>query len=676
MPVSDKVVINPLTVAKDTPEWALLIRLLNSIHTRDLVHPKLLAGSAYFLDAETQVELTHTIVGYFKTSPFNPAVPKQRRFDILQNTDVLGQGGSGTVNKLAGKMVLSADNTLTIKVTEKPKIIKEQLVRSTEDLDSEMQLMLDVTHLNARHTPVGLLKPHDFYHYMVMKRFPAHLDQMMESEQDLHGALSFSLRDRYLLSLRLLEALKTQMFDKRIIHGDIKPENICLDADKLNIRIIDVGAGRTTGSSKEKTAYSIHYEAPELLARHHPEFDSPIAKHASESSDVFSMGRVLARLWGDWNIFWQRDRDELAIDASHLKNALKYERLFTVPDLKGDILEGEKLLISNLLKAMTSIDPEHRLNLEEAMNQFRILEFNHRLSGVDDLEKKSSMQTIFAMVSDARAHYLEAKTPEQRFTILLDNFHALSSLPETLQAEAVREWKNAFHEDYFEAANSFEELTSLTKHLAVKHEKMTEKYSRLIEQIDELAFPYRFNHADVCRAILHDFDSVKTELMRMKKKFTVEADFDDLRYVLNKADKRYREAFQHIKQNAVMSQVVSDLFSPEKRAIFSSLMRGNQPPWVIAFKDAIKKHLDTVSDKAIAANTGVLSDAYTRRLQGWLSIIDAQSENQAECLKQLNSAIGSNFSLFGSKDPLTTTLKGLIKSQQMQLRETPRPRPS
>ncbi len=671
MPVPDKVVINPLTVAKDTPEWGMLVRLLNSIHTQDLVHPKLVAGAPYFLDGETQVELTHTIVGYFKTSPFSPNVPKQRRFDILQNADVLGQGGSGTVNKLAGKMVLSADNTLTIKVTAKPKIIKEQAVRSTEDLTNEMELMLEATHLNARHTPVGLLKPHDFYHYMVMRRFPAHLDQMMESEEAIHGSLSWSLGDRYLLSLRLLEALKTQMFDKRIIHGDIKPQNICLDADKLNVRIIDVGAGRIIGSTKDKTAYSIHYEAPELLARHHPEFKSENAKRASESSDVFSMGRVLARLWGDWNFFWQRGHDELMTDASHLKNALKYEQLFTVPDLKRDMSEDEQLVVLNLLKEMTAINPEKRLSIEEATNQLRVLEFNHRLLHTDP-EKRETMQAIFPLVNVARMHYLEAKTPAQRFAVLFDSLSALSSLPQTLQPDAVREWKNAFHEDYYEAAHTVEELMALTKQLAVKHEKMTEKYTQLINLVDELAFPYRFNRADVTRAILHDFDGVKSELMRMKKKFTVEADVDDLRYLLNKADKRYREAFQHIKQNAQMSKVVSELFSEEKRAIFSSLMRGDQPEWVSQFKMIIKKQLENIDDKAIEANTGVLSDAYSRRLQGWLSILDEQSGNQTACLKQLNSAIGSTFSLFGSSDPLSVALKGLIKTQQKELTAAPR----
>ena len=158
----------------------------------------------------------------------------------------------------------------------------------------------------------------------------------------------------------------------------------------------------------------------------------------------------------------------------------------------------------------------------------------------------------------------------------------------------------------------------------------------------------------------------------MKKKFTVEADVDDLRYLLNKADKRYREAFQHIKQNAQMSKVVSELFSEEKRAIFSSLMRGDQPEWVSQFKMIIKKQLENIDDKAIEANTGVLSDAYSRRLQGWLSILDEQSGNQTACLKQLNSAIGSTFSLFGSSDPLSVALKGLIKTQQKELTAAPR----
>lgn len=673
----DPIVINPLQVEKNSDEWELLIRLLESQHTQDLVHPELLAGSQYALADGTLIQLTHTIVGYFKTSPFNATERTQRRFDILNNTAVLGEGGSGTVNSLAGKLVLAADHRLERKIHDrKEKIIKKQSVRSVEDISDEMKLTIKSAHLRARNSPAELLQPHDFYHYMVMKKFPDHLDQMMGSEQAMGGALKWSLGDRYLLSLRLLEGLKKQLFDKKIIHGDIKPENICLDVGKLNVRIIDVGTGRKTGSTKDKIGYSVHYEAPELLARDHPEFLSPEGKRAQEASDVFSMGRVLARLWGDWNIFWQRDRDSLLTDASHLKNALKYEQLFTVPMLKEDIPEGEQLLITNLLKAMTSIDPVHRPGIEEAMNQFRVLEFNHRLL-LADPEKKAGMQEVFSMVNDARSRYLEVATPAQRFEILSTVLNGISALPENLQTDAVREWKHAFHEEYFEAADSVGELSLLLKQLMVKHEKMDEKYAHLIEQIDNLAFPYRFATDSVtCRAILNDFDAVKNELLRMKKRFTQEADVDDLRYVLNIAEKRYRDAFNHIRQNKALPEVVSEIFSPSHQVIFSSLMKGNQPDWVMQIKAGLKNYLKArIDDNAVLNNSGVLTDANIRRLENWLTMIDKQPNDPSACLKQLSSALGSSLFKF-REDPLVAYVRGLVEAQQKLLKQSPRPKMS
>ena len=84
---------------------------------------------------------------------------------------------------------------------------------------------------------------------------------------------------------RILKAL-VFMHKKNIIHGDIKPANVCVKSDGSGATVIDLGISSTNaeGSNKQVDEYT----PPEHIMHDHP---SP-----SVSGDLWAVGVILYRL--------------------------------------------------------------------------------------------------------------------------------------------------------------------------------------------------------------------------------------------------------------------------------------------------------------------------------------------------------------------------------------------
>ncbi len=168
-----------------------------------------------------------------------------------------------------------------------------------ERLKDENEISAEVPHLGVMPaTQINI--PNTIYSYMFMNRFKGEeLYNLLERDQTKKSILS--LRERILLSLELLRALETQVSKLRIIHGDIKPENIMIESienpgndNTFAINIVDYCFAKKLPPEIQEIADIVPSGSPCYIA---PEILMPKPK-TSPASDLYSLYRVLQCVWG------------------------------------------------------------------------------------------------------------------------------------------------------------------------------------------------------------------------------------------------------------------------------------------------------------------------------------------------------------------------------------------
>lgn len=120
-------------------------------------------------------------------------------------------------------------------------------------------------------------------HYIVMELAIADLDKYMEKNK-------MSETDKKSIMYQLISAL-IYIFNRGVIHGDIKPQNIlvygCKPNDPPLVKLCDVGfyISNSCQINKTRHIYTLWYRPPELLLDDEYNFDS--------SADIWAMGVTL-----------------------------------------------------------------------------------------------------------------------------------------------------------------------------------------------------------------------------------------------------------------------------------------------------------------------------------------------------------------------------------------------
>ncbi|PCJ20354.1 MAG: hypothetical protein COB02_04790 [Candidatus Cloacimonadota bacterium] len=129
------------------------------------------------------------------------------------------------------------------------------------------------------------------YHYMVMSY------KSMDTLQDYCKELNDSSKKEFVdislktIFLNILEVV-SYIHHQKVMHLDIKPDNILIDTNNLNIRLLDFELSRSFESDAtsyvlEGSKYATHsYSAPEILEQ----------TNISHLADIYSLGAVLYNL--------------------------------------------------------------------------------------------------------------------------------------------------------------------------------------------------------------------------------------------------------------------------------------------------------------------------------------------------------------------------------------------
>lgn len=145
---------------------------------------------------------------------------------------------------------------------------------------------------------------------------------------------------------------------KNIIHGDIKPNNICVDADG-EVWLIDY---------HRANQFTYHYAAPELLS---------CKKNLTCAVDVYSAARMIVELWGDPHVIWNYEQEDakliinlVCVEKSKLLLLPFFEAMsqhYTEADFPRNILEQ----YLKILRQCHYRTPERRPTALEAAEAFQ-----------------------------------------------------------------------------------------------------------------------------------------------------------------------------------------------------------------------------------------------------------------------------------------------------------------
>lgn len=234
------------------------------------------------------VRLHHRIIKHLSSGIIRHGVKAPRiRYEVMDN-QVFSKGSNSTYYKSLYTLSLDEKDNLLIK-KRKPdrlRLVKEQMFSKSNSLRthrirSEALLMQRCGLFHSKQ-----LEQQNLSLFIVMRELPG-----ITLQQVLKGEMQLSIRDRFDLSLALLNALKTQIHDNACIHRNIKPEKILVNQTKNGFELYIIGFGMAKDiayDDSEESLINTQYSAPE---------SNLIGFNTNDKCDIYSMGIVLSYLW-------------------------------------------------------------------------------------------------------------------------------------------------------------------------------------------------------------------------------------------------------------------------------------------------------------------------------------------------------------------------------------------
>ena len=167
-----------------------------------------------------------------------------------------------------------------------------------------------------------------------------------------------------------------------ICHRDLDPQNICLDGERYQVKIADLGCSEFLyGENGEKILFrgergKVSYMAPEMFR--------PKYKYYGEKADIFSVGVLLFVLKTKYFPFPNakvRKSGKIVFQLYGFikdNNIIRYwDELFTLYKLNYNVEFNLSAQFKDLFIKMMAYNPDERLSIEEIMEHPYMVEISH-----------------------------------------------------------------------------------------------------------------------------------------------------------------------------------------------------------------------------------------------------------------------------------------------------------
>lgn len=299
---------------------------------------------------------------------------KGYRYEVIDQKTI-GSGGFGKVHLIRGtyspeERKFKKPGDVTKKGRKKARLVKIESVAKAEDsaLAEEKRKRVQTTRKELINKEYRLTKYSNalsvkepvFYRgnsYFVMEKAKGEtlfrvLEKPRTVEQNIH------------LSIALLKALKEYIHDKRLIHADIKPENIIVDitSNPIQVKIIDFGLSTSEVNASTKAQGTLQYLPPEKLLNLKTKF--------TQKFDNYAMGLILAHLWGSSYLV-----EKFGYSCADLEKIANVSENFISQGLfEGYTLsKQQKKIMGGVIKGLLLRDPTQRWSSAKALQEMNLL---------------------------------------------------------------------------------------------------------------------------------------------------------------------------------------------------------------------------------------------------------------------------------------------------------------
>lgn len=235
--------------------------------------------------------------------------------------------------------------------------------------------------------------------FMVMEYIPETLSQYITRQYDKETELNFTTVKK--LAYQIFAGLN-YMHSHGITHRDIKPQNLLVDEEKMELKLCDFGSSKKLKSNEESVSYiaSRYYRAPELILG---------CKRYTSAIDIWAAGCVIAEMFNNGQpLFTGADSLSLMKDIVNIIGAPTNDELASFPHINQPIPSVHRSCledaISNnvpedlmeLLSLIFVYDPSKRPTASECLKHRCFVEFNSN-------QKNCSSRSIFKKCNERRS---------------------------------------------------------------------------------------------------------------------------------------------------------------------------------------------------------------------------------------------------------------------------------
>lgn len=400
--------------------------------------------------------------------------PNETHYVISSTDYFIAKGGFGSVYASPGVIKIS-NNHLTLKL--KSRVVKHQIDSPIEKVQFEQQISPYYLHFKA---PVSV----ENESWSVMARingqdgckFIAAFSIDIEYSKKTTKNFALFFNKALEVSTNASNSLQ-EIHALGIVHQDIKPENLIIDLNTLEVSLIDFGLSKklTDPINNEGIIGSRYYRAPEC--------ECDPFKNTPES-DIYSLGMTLFELWGG-------DVLEIADDDLDMENAIINERGNFLVNF--GLKKEEKNQIRKIISTMCSSDPMKRPCLQQVTAEFELLWINRFIK--TNPENKQEIQEIYHIATALRnkiANYsYQNLTIQNSGSLVKDILEVLNSLPDATNSLQIHVFKKILRVKAFKDFQDKESLINVltqTLHDFVELDQLKKdnSYSRFFSVIQQL----------------------------------------------------------------------------------------------------------------------------------------------------------------------------------------------